>query len=159
MGGMNSLFRTKLPPCLCLTLVLPDKKKKKPSASQQWRFELHTSLRSYSQLTLTQSRHRKKVIQPSSQAGRQTGRQKGGKVSFEMQLIFYTSCFFFPFPIFLYCIFFPHLHFSPLRLCRVPPPFPVASVSLCVCLASHSCHSRASRGLLSRRGQLTLSPE
>lgn len=26
--GMNSLFRTKLPPCLCLTLVLPDKKKR-----------------------------------------------------------------------------------------------------------------------------------
>lgn len=157
--GDEQLVQNQVATMSLFNIGAPRQKKKKPSASQQWRFELHTSLRSYSQLTLTQSRHRKKVIQPSSQAGRQTGRQKGGKSLLKCSLSFIPRGFLFSFPIFLYCIFFPHLHFSPLRLCRVPPPFPVAGVSLCVCLASHSCHSRASRGLLSRRGQLTLSPE
>lgn len=147
---MNSLFRSRLPPCFCLTLVLRDRKK--PTASQKWRSELHTSLRSYSQLTLTQSRHWKKVIQPSSKVDRQTGRRKR-EAGRQEELFFNTSSFFIPiFLMFSLLHLFHTFIFSSLRLCRVPPPFAVAGVSLRVCLASHSCHSRASWGLLSHCG-------
>ncbi len=127
--------------------------KKKPSASQQRRFELHTCLRSYSQLTLTQPRRRKKgksSSHPARQKGRQADRQEGS-LFWNVAYLLYLAFFFLPYFSLLY-IFSPHLHFFPLCLCRVPPPLPVASVSLCVCLASHSCHSRAPQGLLSRRG-------
>lgn len=71
---------------------------KKPSASQQRRFELHTCLRSYSQLTLTQPRHPKKG-KPCSHRALQKERQTDRReVSFEMKLVFHT---FFPTPFFL----------------------------------------------------------
>lgn len=110
---------------------------KKPSASQQRRFELHTCLRSYSQLTLTQPRHRRKgtrrkkkrtsessrpFFQPSSEAEGETGRQTGGKSLLKCSLSFILSVFFFfpPSPFlscFLYYIFFSHLYLFSLCLC------------------------------------------
>lgn len=124
---------------------------KKPSASQQRRFELHTCLRSYSQLTLTQPRHQKKgksSSHPARQEGRRADRQEGS-LFWNLAYLLYLAFFFFLLPNFPHVFFiinFLHLHFSSLHLCQVPP------VSLCVCLASHSCHSRAPQGLLSRHG-------
>lgn len=83
---------------------------KKPSASQQRRFELHTCLRSYSQLTLTQPRHQKK-----------------GNLLYLAFFIFFLLPYF---PHVFFIIYFLHLHFSSLHLCQVPPPLPC--ISLCL---------------------------
>lgn len=109
---------------------------KKPSASQQRRFELHTCLRSYSQLTLTQPRHQKKgksSSHPARQEGRRADRQEGS-LFWNLAYLLYLAFFIFfllpYFPHVFFIIYFLHLHFSSLHLCQVPPPLP--SISLCL---------------------------
>lgn len=85
---------------------------KKPSASQQRRFELHTCLRSYSQLTLTQPRHQKKgksSSHPARQEGRRADRQEGS-LFWNLAYLLYLAFFIFSSPsvfssCFLYYIF------------------------------------------------------
>lgn len=123
---------------------------KKPSVSQQGRFEPHMCLRSYSQLTLTQSRHRKKGTRRSHLA-QQTDRLRPPVCP----SIFHTSSSF-SFPSFARLIFFDDVSPSPLFIpymhVQSAPSPPCDWCISFVCLVSLSCHSSAPRGLLSRCG-------
>lgn len=123
--GMNSLFRSGLPPCFCLTLVLRDRKK----AHSEPKVEIWTSHEPQKLFsadintiqTLEESH-------PAIQQGRQADRRS---FSF-IPPVFYTN-----FSRFLYCIF-STLLFFPLYVCAECPPSLPCSWCISACLSGIS---------------------